>query len=149
MTFANNRQRKQRLLIIPQEKGLFAGHALFVWRHIKGQYSLFYYPSITAGPIAAATCLPLHHNKLKICLVSTCVRVRIVSTHAGRRWQVHYFDCRLTICLYDRLPRSLAIEEKHIDLSPGDLRRLSNPAPVHRWTCWVLLDRIGYWLRGS
>lgn len=85
-----------------------------------------------------------------------CVRARVscllagVSTHAGRAWQVHYFDCRLTICLYDRRPWSLAIDgrETHWSITQRPPAALKS-SPAHRWTCWVLLDRIGYWLRRS
>lgn len=74
----------------------------------------------------------------------------IVSTHTGSVWQVHYLDCHLTICLYDRQPQSFAIDggETHrsITLWPPAAFKSS---PAHRWTCWVLLDRIRYWLHGS
>ena len=117
----------------------------------RGQCSQLYYPSTMFSVIAPL--LRLRHHKLKICFgVDLCGNCLLagVSTHACRAWQVHYFDCRLTICLYDRRPCSLAIDgrETHrsITLRPPAAFKSS---PVHTWTCWVLLDRIGYWLCGS
>lgn len=83
---------------------------------------------------------------MRLALIWICVCVNcslaLASVHAGSCWRVHYFDCHLTICLYDRQLWSLAIDGR--ETSPSIARRPSaafKSNSVHRWTCWVLLRR--------
>lgn len=97
----------------------------------------------------------------KSCLLCTCAEatsvlaqticLAILSFHTGGPGWVHYFDCHLTICLYDRQPWSLAIDgrETHRFITQRPLVAFKSGS-VHRQTRWVLLSRgLGYWLRGS
>lgn len=109
-------------------KPLFEGHTLLFLRHKKGAIFsvllLIDHSEFDSKRFQWYCCVIINSRYVQFRL--NCLLAR-VSTHAGSAWQVHYFDCRLTICLYDRRPRSFAIDRrKHIDLSPCDLQQLSN-----------------------
>lgn len=117
-------------------KPLFEGHTLLFWRHIKGTiFSVLLVidqDGLIAGSTCATNCVIINWRYVWCRLVYMCVSI------------VCWPECQLMLVAPGKSITLIAVwqsvfmtgdrgalpsmEEKHIDLSPGDLRRLSNLA---------------------